>query len=179
MRSMRTHLRGGIMKKITSHFLACVLLIPLSGSAEILALLNYESKPNDSLKDLKMPFGTQGRKEGIAIIDVDPESENYGNILVDIPLPPDLVGHHVFYNRDATKIYLTALGRPELRVIDMTANPSTTHIPILSRGRYPTRMSLRSMKASTACCSAAPYVHRTSLIRAKKLPYSKPAQANF
>ena len=123
MRSMRTHLRGGIMKKITSLFLASVLLIPLSGSAEILALLNYESKPNDSLKDLKMPFGTQGRKEGIAIIDVDPESENYGNILVDIPLPPDLVGHHVFYNRDATKIYLTALGRPELRVIDMTANP--------------------------------------------------------
>ena len=96
MRSMRTHLRGGIMKKITSLFLASVLLIPLSGSAEILALLNYESKPNDSLKDLKMPFGTQGRKEGIAIIDVDPESEKYGNILVDIPLPPDLVGHHVF-----------------------------------------------------------------------------------
>ena len=111
------------MKRITALFLACALLIPLGSNAEILALLNYESKPNDSLKDLKMPFGTQGRKEGIAIIDVDPESENYGNILTDIPLPSDLVAHHVFYNRDATKIYLTALGKPELRVIDMTANP--------------------------------------------------------
>lgn len=111
------------MKRITALFLAGALLIPLSSNAEILALLNYESKPNDSLKDLKMPFGTQGRKEGIAIIDVDPESENYGNLLMDIPLPPDLVAHHVFYNRDATKIYLTALGQPELRVIDMTANP--------------------------------------------------------
>jgi len=98
-------------------------MIPLSSNAEILALANYESKPNDSLKDLKMPFGTQGRKEGIAIFDVDPESENYGNILMDIPLPPDLVAHHVFYNRDATKLYLTALGKPELRVIDLTANP--------------------------------------------------------
>jgi DNA-binding beta-propeller fold protein YncE len=98
-------------------------MIPLSSNAEILALANYESKPNESLKDLKMPFGTQGRKEGIAIFDVDPESENYGNILMDIPLPPDLVAHHVFYNRDATKLYLTALGKPELRVIDMTANP--------------------------------------------------------
>jgi DNA-binding beta-propeller fold protein YncE len=98
-------------------------MIPLSSNAEILALANYESKPNESLKDLKMPFGTQGRKEGIAIFDVDPESENYGNILMDIPLPPDLVAHHVFYNRDATKLYLTALGKPELRVIDLTANP--------------------------------------------------------
>lgn len=111
------------MKRISAVFLASILLIPLGSSAEILALLNYESKPNESLKDLKMPFGTQGRKEGIAVIDVDPESDNYGNILMDIPLPPDLVAHHVFYNQDMTKIYLTALGKPELRVIDMTANP--------------------------------------------------------
>jgi DNA-binding beta-propeller fold protein YncE len=95
----------------------------LISNAEILALLNYESKPNESLKELKMPFGTQGRKEGIAVIDVDPESDNYGNILMDIPLPPDLVAHHVFYNKDMTKLYLTALGKPELRVIDLTQNP--------------------------------------------------------
>ena len=110
-------------KNLILVFVSCAFLAPLTGNAEILALLNYESKPNESLKDLKMPFGTQGRKEGIAIIDVDPESDNYGNILVDMPLPPDLVAHHVFYNRDATKLYLTALGKPELRVIDMTANP--------------------------------------------------------
>ncbi len=111
------------MKTISTLLLASVLMIPLSSNAEILALANYETKPNDSLKDLKMPFGTQGRKEGIAIFDVDPESANYGNILMDIPLPPDLVAHHVFYNRDATKLYLTALGKPELRVIDLTVNP--------------------------------------------------------
>ena len=98
-------------------------LIPLTASAEILALLNYETRPNASLKELKMPFGDQGRKEGIAIMDVDPQSDRYGEILMDIPLPADLVAHHVFYNRDATKIYLTALGKPELRVIDMTSNP--------------------------------------------------------
>ena len=112
-----------MMKKLASLVLAGTLLFPLASNAEILALLNYESKPNDSLKELKMPFGTQGRKEGIAVIDVDPESDNYGNILMDIPLPPDLVAHHVFYNRDMTKIYLTALGKPELRVIDLSQNP--------------------------------------------------------
>jgi hypothetical protein len=81
------------MKRMSAIFLASILLIPLSSGAEILALINYESKPNETLKDLKMPFGTQGRKEGVAVIDVDPESDNYGNILMDIPLPPNLVAH--------------------------------------------------------------------------------------
>lgn len=97
--------------------------VPVTAGAEILALLNYESKPDESLRELKMPFGAMGRREGIGIIDVDPKSENYGRMLMDIPLPPDLVAHHVFYNRDATKLYMTALGKPELRVIDMTKFP--------------------------------------------------------
>lgn len=111
------------MNKLLKCLCAAALLLPVAGSAEILAMLNYESKPDDSLKDLKMPFGTQGRKEGIAVIDVDPDSEHYGEILMDIPLPPDLVAHHLFWNRDHTKIYVTALGKPELRVIDTTRNP--------------------------------------------------------
>jgi DNA-binding beta-propeller fold protein YncE len=102
---------------------AVFLMSALDARAEILAMANYESKPDDSLKELKMPFGDMGRKEGIAIFDVDPESDTYGDILIDIPLPADLVAHHVFWNRDHTKIYLTALGKPELRVIDITQNP--------------------------------------------------------
>ncbi len=102
---------------------AALLCVPQASPAEILAMANYESKPNDSLKDLKMPFGNMGRKEGVAIFDVDPESDTYGDILIDIPLPPDLVAHHVFWNHAHTKIYMTALGKPEVRVIDMTRNP--------------------------------------------------------
>ena len=111
------------MRKIMIFAMALALWLPIAGDAEILAMLNYESKPNESLKDLKLPFGTQEREEGIAIMDVDPNSAAYGEILMEIPLPPDLVAHHIFYNRDATKIYLTALGKPELRVIDMTRHP--------------------------------------------------------
>jgi DNA-binding beta-propeller fold protein YncE len=111
------------MKTLRYLLFFTLCLIPLTASAEILAMLNYETRPNPSLKELKMPFGDQGRKEGIAIMDVDPQSDRYSEILMDIPLPPDLVAHHVFYNRDASKIYLTALGKPELRVIDMTRNP--------------------------------------------------------
>lgn len=81
-------------------------------SAEILALLNYESKPDQSV-----------RREGIAIMEIDPESSDFGKILMDIPLPPDLVAHHIFFNRDKSKAYITALGKSILHVVDLTKFP--------------------------------------------------------
>ncbi len=81
-------------------------------SAEILALINYESKPNQPV-----------RREGIAIMDIDPESVDFGKILMEIPLPSDLVAHHIFFNRDRTKAYVTALGRSVLHVLDLTKFP--------------------------------------------------------
>ena len=96
---------------------------PCIGNAEILALLNFESKSADALKAYKSPVPGQTRTEGIAVVDVDPASPNYRKIVETIPLPPDLVAHHIFYNRDASKAYLTALGKGELRVIDMAKRP--------------------------------------------------------
>ena len=84
---------------------------PCAGHAEILAMLNYESKTADALKSYKSPVPGQTRMEGIAIIDVDLASPTYGKIVETIPLPPDLVAHHIFYNRDASKAYVTALGK--------------------------------------------------------------------
>jgi len=81
-------------------------------SAEILALINYESKPDQPV-----------RREGIAIMDIDPESAGYGKILMEIPLPSDLVAHHIFFNRDRSKAYVTALGKSLLHVIDLTQFP--------------------------------------------------------
>ena len=89
-------------------FLSCASL----ASAEILALLNYESKPDQPV-----------RREGIAIMDIDPESSDFGNILMEIPLPSDLVAHHIFFNRDRTKAYITALGKSLLHVFDLTQFP--------------------------------------------------------
>jgi len=99
-----------------------MVLASSAADAEILAMMNYESKTADSLKALKIG-GAQERREGIAIVDVDPISDNFGQIVSEIPLPADLVAHHIFYDRTMTKAYVTALGKGELRVIDMTANP--------------------------------------------------------
>jgi YVTN family beta-propeller protein len=89
-------------------------------AAEIQALVNYETKSADSLKTLKRPIAPPARKEGLAVIDVDPTSKTFGKILKDIEMPGDAVIHHIFYNRDQSKAYITALGKPELRVIDMS-----------------------------------------------------------
>ena len=48
---------------------------PCIGNAEILAMLNYESKTADALKSFKTPVPGQTRTEGIAVIDVDPASK--------------------------------------------------------------------------------------------------------
>jgi hypothetical protein len=95
--------KGGFAMKRPVHFLLAIVLIIVPVSlvqAEILALLNYESKPEQ-----------KPRKEGIAVIDVDPTSSTFGKMLMDIPLPTDLVTHHIYYNRDMSKAYITALGK--------------------------------------------------------------------
>jgi DNA-binding beta-propeller fold protein YncE len=94
-------------------------------SAEILGLVNYETKSAESLKTLKRPLAPAARKEGLAVIDLEPGSKTFGRVVKDIELPADTVAHHIFYNRDQSKAYITALGRPELRVIDM-ADPQLT-----------------------------------------------------
>jgi hypothetical protein len=87
-------------------------MLPVMAHAEMLAMVNYETKPEQVI-----------RKEGIAIIDVDLNSANFGKILMDIPLPHNLMNHHIYYNKDMSKVYVTALGLSTLHVIDMTRFP--------------------------------------------------------
>ncbi|AXS82743.1 MULTISPECIES: YncE family protein [Marinobacter] len=113
-------------------FAALATFIPIgTATAEILAVMNYESKPADQLKSLKLS-GDTTRREGLAIIDVDPESPNFGKIVSDIPIDPATVAHHIFYDRTMSKAYITGLQQPALQVLDLTTNPyrlSTVETP--------------------------------------------------
>ena len=102
------------MKRFRLLSLTFVLLLSCTSlaSGEILALLNYESKPDQPV-----------RREGIAIMDIDPESSDFGKILMEIPLPSDLVAHHIFFNRDKSKAYITALGKSILHVVNLKEFP--------------------------------------------------------
>lgn len=85
-------------------------------------MMNYESMPPESLKTLKLG-DTLERREGIAIIELDPESDRFGEILWDMPLNPEWVAHHVFFNPDQTKAYISFLMAPKLGVMDLTQSP--------------------------------------------------------
>ena len=115
------------VRKFTTLVVAGVaaLALGLTGSAvaEIIGMVNYETKSAESLKVLKRPIAPPARNEGLALIDMDPNSKAFGKILKNIEIPGDTVLHHIFYNRDQSKAYITALGKPELRVIDM-ADPN-------------------------------------------------------
>ena len=110
----------------------CVVAAP--ATAEILAIMNYESKPEEALRSLKLS-GDMPRREGMAIVDVDPESPSFGRILADIPIAPETVAHHIFYDRTMSKAYITGLQQPALQVLDLTKNPyrlSTIETPACS-----------------------------------------------
>ncbi|MCH7937107.1 MAG: YncE family protein [Proteobacteria bacterium] len=72
------------------------------------------------MKALKLP---RERREGIAIVYVDPGSSNFGAIVMDVRLPPDLVAHHIFYDRESEKAYMTALGKSQMYVFDLEQFP--------------------------------------------------------
>ena len=121
--------REAVMKRmIAVTIVAATFALPSAGDAEILAMLNYESKSPEALKAFRSPVPGQMRQEGIAVIDVNPKSPNFKKVVETIALPPDLVAHHIFYNRDMSKAYVTALGKSELRVIDMSKRPFTAKI---------------------------------------------------
>ena len=125
------------MKKRMTLLATCALALSTSGvSAEILAMMSYESKPAEDLRSLKLS-GTEERREGIAIIDVDPNSSKFGEWLADIPLDATGVAHHLFYDRTMSKLYLTSLGQPSLQVMEMSDFPprlKTIDIPNCSMG---------------------------------------------
>jgi DNA-binding beta-propeller fold protein YncE len=127
MTTRRRGITGAAMitgTRIVASVLAAVLsLVPGIAFAEIVGFVNYETKSAESLKTLKRPIAPPTRKEGLALVDLEPGSKTFGRILKSVDLPGDTVAHHIFYNRDQSKAYITALGKSELRVIAM-ADPT-------------------------------------------------------
>ncbi len=102
----------------------CLLLGPSVANAEILAMVPYETKPEESLRALRLEGAVLNQRDGIAIIDVDPESETFGKWLADFPLPEDLSAHHLFYNPALTKVYVTGYTeKRQMHVMDLTRVP--------------------------------------------------------
>lgn len=100
------------MRKCLAPLILAGLLCAEPAGAEILAAMNYESKA-----------GVEPRREGVAIVDIDPASKTFNTIVKDAPLPPDFVAHHIYFNKGQTKAYVTSLGRSALGVYDLSTFP--------------------------------------------------------
>lgn len=100
---------------------AASALTGVAAQAEQTALVLFETKG----------MTTEPRREGMAIVDIDPASPDFGEVLAEYPLPPGTVGHHIFYSPDRGRAYVTSLGSPVLHVFDMTAQPyRRTEVPV-------------------------------------------------
>lgn len=101
------------MKPICALFATTALaVIAGSATAQQTAVVFYETK------------GTATpRHEALAFVEVDPDTPGLGEILAEIPLPSDMIAHHILYNPARDRAYVTSLGRSELTVFDVTAFP--------------------------------------------------------
>lgn len=52
--------------------------------------------------------------DGIALMNLDPESEFFGQLIQKFELGEGVLPHHLYYNRDQSRLYNTALGGPFL-----------------------------------------------------------------
>ena len=79
-------------------------------SEQITALINYRT-----IEDSR-------QKDGLAIIDLNPHSETFGDILQDAPIGKGVLMHHPFYNSDKSKLYNTSLMGEELYRVNLHDN---------------------------------------------------------
>ncbi len=120
------------MNKVTLILLVGTILIQL-GCTDVKESTSATStvSPIDTAKNIEESqaivllsgLPTLGTKDSIAIIEMDPESDNFGNILYDYPLPKfDAPLHHLYYSPNG-RLYATGLGSEcSLAEIDLVRN---------------------------------------------------------
>lgn len=81
------------------------LLLPRPGAPEpLLALVDYTRADGP---------------DGIAVVDLNPRSRTFGQLLQQMPMGSGTVPHHLYYNRDGSRLYTTALAQPTLYRIEL------------------------------------------------------------
>ncbi len=88
---------------------------------EIKKEFSYDSEPVTALINYRT-IDEARPMDGIAIIDLNPYSETFGDILQDVPVGEGVMMHHPFYNYDKSKIYNTALMGERLYSVNLHDN---------------------------------------------------------
>lgn len=64
----------------------------------------------------------KGGKDGVVLMDLDPESNRFGRILQRKPIGKGVLPHHLYFNRDEDRLYTTSLGGANLYEIELNVN---------------------------------------------------------
>jgi len=83
-----------------------LVIFSLAGCSQVSADSPHHS-PGLMLVDYRH---LDGGKDGVALIDLDPESKQFGKITQQRPIGQGVLPHHLYFNRDQSKLYNTALG---------------------------------------------------------------------
>ncbi|MEX2535558.1 MAG: hypothetical protein WD273_08145 [Trueperaceae bacterium] len=76
--------------------------------------------------------------DGLALIDLDPESERFGEIVQNVEMGVGVLPHHLYFNHDQSRVYNTALGGAHLYEIlleyDRGGTPTITSVEPIDTG---------------------------------------------
>jgi DNA-binding beta-propeller fold protein YncE len=65
-----------------------------------------------------------GGADGLLLMDLDPESPEFGKILQQVEMGAGVLPHHLYFNRDQSKLYNTTLGGERLYEVGLTRDAS-------------------------------------------------------
>ncbi|WFB67656.1 hypothetical protein [Chryseobacterium sp. WX] len=94
------------MKLSLNSVLVCITLVILVSCQND---NHYPDHPHDSSFYIDYR-SLKGLPDGIAVIELDPEAPNFGNISSKLELGIGVLPHHIYYNQNANKMFTTALG---------------------------------------------------------------------
>ena len=94
------------MKLSLNSVLVCITLVILVSCQND---NHYPDHPHDSSFYIDYR-SLKGLPDGIAVIELDPEALNFGNISSKLELGVGVLPHHIYYNQNANKMFTTALG---------------------------------------------------------------------
>jgi DNA-binding beta-propeller fold protein YncE len=100
-----------------------VILILILGAAGLgVMMLSNQGENNEpilAVVDYTVSPTNTSDVDGVALVDLNPNSETFGEIVQRVDIGAGVVPHHPYYNRDKTKLYTTALLGDELYAIDV------------------------------------------------------------
>jgi hypothetical protein len=90
---------------------------PESPTAELDGPHGHASSPGLTIVDYRH---LGGGEDGVAIIDLDPESAHFGEILQRRAMGSGVTPHHLYFDRSGQRLYTSALGGPYLFEIGLS-----------------------------------------------------------